>query len=405
MRPIDALLCLALLLASPARAEDSSVDAAGTFGLDRTASLLARPTAPLAATYASDSCGRWDDQFGLRGVNGTVRAAVRIGTDLYVAGIGINQAGGTRVSNIAKWDGTSWTSIGGTTGQLYCLATDGTNLYVGGSFSNIGGVAAENLARWNGSSWSRMWTTNNGSVEALAVRGTDLYAGGNFTSVNGNVAASRIARWNGSTWSTVGAGGNHGLVLRARVGWLHALCRGNLHRARHGARQLHRQVGRHVVVAPGRRAQQPRPCAVRERHRRLRGRRVHDGRRRHGEQDRQVERIELVGARQRRLDQLGRGPRDVRRQSLRGRIVRLAWVAWPRRTSRAGIGAAWSAVGSPALALLGSRNLYDLLVVPGAGGDELLAGGIFESIGGVASRGVACPGTAPRGRPWIKATA
>ncbi|MBK7369186.1 MAG: hypothetical protein IPJ04_15175 [Candidatus Eisenbacteria bacterium] len=206
MRPIDALLCLALLLASPARAQDSSVDAAGTFGLDRTASSLARPAAPLAATYASDSCGRWDDQFGLRGVNGTVRAAVRIGTDLYVAGIGINQAGGTPVSNIAKWDGTSWTSIGGTTGQLYCLATDGTNLYVGGSFSNIGGVAAENLARWNGSSWSRMWTTNNGSVEALAVRGTDLYAGGNFTSVNGNVAASRIARWNGSTWSTVGAG-------------------------------------------------------------------------------------------------------------------------------------------------------------------------------------------------------
>nr|MBP8137198.1 T9SS type A sorting domain-containing protein [Candidatus Eisenbacteria bacterium] len=51
-------------------------------------------------------------------------------------------------------------------------------------------------------------------------------------------------------------------------------------------------------------------------------------------------------------------------------------------------GVAWSAVGSPALGLL-SPGLYDLLVVPGQGGDELLATGYFESIGGVASRGVA----------------
>ena len=118
------LLSTSLATAVFAQEDGQALDATRAFE----PALLSGPrvTTPLAATYANDSCGRWDDQFGLRGVNGIVRAAVRIGTDLYVAGIGINQAGGTPVSNIARWDGTRWTSIGGTPGQLSDLAQSAT---------------------------------------------------------------------------------------------------------------------------------------------------------------------------------------------------------------------------------------------------------------------------------------
>ncbi|MBI5170753.1 MAG: T9SS type A sorting domain-containing protein [Candidatus Eisenbacteria bacterium] len=404
MRPIAALLCFALCFTAPASAQDApavpadppvlSADASSV-RLARSVSAFdpaalehapARAAAPLAASYANDSCGRWDDQFGLRGVNGTVRAVVRIGTDLYVAGIGINQAGGTPVSNIAKWDGTSWTSIGGTTGQLYCLATDGTNLYVGGSFSTIGGVSASNLARWNGTTWSSLWTTSNGGVEALAVRGTDLYVGGNFTSVNGNVAASRIARWNGSTWSTVG-GGLMGSCYALAWGGDTLYAAGNF-------TELGTGPGNYVAkwdgtswsrLGDGLNSRGRALC--------LNGNDVYVGGEFTTAGGVTVNKIAKWNGSS--WSALGSGASANWVEGLAmyggnlyavGSFAGMGGVAAPNIARWDGV--AWSAVGSPALGLT-SPGLYDLLVIPGSGGDELLATGYFESIGGIAARGVA----------------
>ncbi|MCC6650790.1 MAG: T9SS type A sorting domain-containing protein [Candidatus Eisenbacteria bacterium] len=378
------LLSTSLATAVFAQEDGQALDATRAFE----PALLSGPrvTTPLAATYANDSCGRWDDQFGLRGVNGIVRAAVRIGTDLYVAGIGINQAGGTPVSNIARWDGTRWTSIGGTTGQLLCLATDGTSLYVGGSFSNIGGVTAENLARWNGTSWSPIWTTSNGSVEALAVRGTDLYAGGNFTSVNGNVPASRIARWNGSTWSTVGAG-LMGSCYALAWGADTLYAAGNFTEAGTGP-------GNYVAKFDGTSwSRMGDGLSGRGRAICVNGDDVYVGGEFTTAGGITVNKIARWNGSS--WSALGTGASTNWVEGLAmyagnlyavGSFAAMGGVAAPNIARWDGV--AWSAVGAPAVAVT-SPNVYDLLVVPGAGGDELLAAGTFEAIGGVATRGVA----------------
>jgi len=85
----------------------------------------------------------------------------------------------------------------------------GPALYAGGEFSTAGGVAAMRIARWNGSSWSSLGSGISRAVNALAVyddgAGPALYAGGYFTAADG-VAANRIAKWDGSSWSALGSG-------------------------------------------------------------------------------------------------------------------------------------------------------------------------------------------------------
>jgi hypothetical protein len=82
---------------------------------------------------------------------------------------------------------------------VYALAVSGSDLYVGGRFTTAGNAAANYIAKWNGSSWSTLGSGLSSppeiwvSVSALAVSGSDLYVGGAFTTAGGKVSAN-IAR-------------------------------------------------------------------------------------------------------------------------------------------------------------------------------------------------------------------
>jgi len=142
------------------------------------------------------------------------------GPALYVGGY-FNEAGDASAHSIARWDGTTWSALGdGIDGVLfqptvYALEAfddgSGPALYAGGFFSTAGGVASEGIARWDGSTWSSV----GGGVNAFAYvtsfevfddgNGPALYAGGGF-SLAGGVPASNIARWDGVGWSALGSG-------------------------------------------------------------------------------------------------------------------------------------------------------------------------------------------------------
>jgi hypothetical protein len=149
---------------------------------------------------------------------GPVYALAVSGGILYAGGSFTN-AGGIAATNIAKWDGTNWSALGsGTDGRISALAVSGSALYAGGNFTTAGSIAATNIAKWDGNSWSALGSGMDGGISALAVSGSELYAGGNFTTAGGN-AATNIAQWDGNSWSALDSGVDGGISALAVSGY------------------------------------------------------------------------------------------------------------------------------------------------------------------------------------------
>jgi hypothetical protein len=135
------------------------------------------------------------------------------GPALHVGGL-FRPSVGSPFNYIAKWDGGSWADVGGGLNERVNKLTvfddgRGLALYVGGEFGAAGGVAARYIARWNGTAWEALGGGLNRGVGAMTVHddgsGPALYVGGGFT-LAGDIAASAIARWDGKQWASLAAG-------------------------------------------------------------------------------------------------------------------------------------------------------------------------------------------------------
>jgi hypothetical protein len=145
------------------------------------------------------------------------------GAALYTGGT-FTTAGGVAANSIAEWNGSSWSALGGGIGPRNALTSvqtltvfddgGGAALYAGGNFATASGVVANSVAKWNGSSWSSLGSGMNNIVEALTVfddgSGPALFAAGVFWTAGG-VDVNRNAKWNGSSWSVLGQGLNSGV--------------------------------------------------------------------------------------------------------------------------------------------------------------------------------------------------
>ncbi|HSH15326.1 MAG TPA: ATP-dependent metallopeptidase FtsH/Yme1/Tma family protein, partial [Verrucomicrobiae bacterium] len=120
---------------------------------------------------------QWDDRFGPWGVFGTV-GVIAMGTNEMIIGGNFTHAGAIPASNIARWNGRTWSALGsGLNSNVLAIAISGSNVYVGGPFTTAGGRPANRIARWDGQDWSPLGGGFNDEVRALAVSGNDLYAG------------------------------------------------------------------------------------------------------------------------------------------------------------------------------------------------------------------------------------
>ena len=139
-------------------------------------------------------------------LNGKVETVVISGTDVYVGGSFTNAGNTPGADYIAKWDGTQWSALlsgtAGLTGTVHAIALQGNDVYVGGAFQNAGGnSSAKYLARWDGSKWTGLLSGTDGvgvndTVYTIAFSGTSqLFVGGAFTSTT-PVSLTHIAKAN-----------------------------------------------------------------------------------------------------------------------------------------------------------------------------------------------------------------
>jgi len=167
-------------------------------------------------TSGAQFTGCWDDGFGLppegQGLNNRVHCIATNGSDVWVGGL-FNQAGDVFSKAIVKWDGSSWSALGnGMNAYVYDIASNSSWVYAGGSFTIAGWTNANRIARWNGSDWYSLGSgVGTGypyahASHAIAMNGSTVYVGGFFQTAGGN-PANNIASWYAS-WSALGSGVN-----------------------------------------------------------------------------------------------------------------------------------------------------------------------------------------------------
>lgn len=170
----------------------------------------------LPGATGESNVARWDgaswsqigDGVGTFGLSFYARvntAAVTPSGELFVAGQ-IQRAGSAEVANVATWNGSQWRAVGsGLTGNVRAIQPmpDGSAV-VAGDFT--GPTQPEFLARWDGVSLQPLGAGLPGDVGdlALAPDGT-LYAAGRFATAGG-APAGGVARWDGAAWSPLGSG-------------------------------------------------------------------------------------------------------------------------------------------------------------------------------------------------------
>ena len=136
----------------------------------------------------------------------------------YIGGDFNDVADITGLDYIAKWTGSSWTSVGNTgdfNNDVRSIVFDQNNEgpYVGGNFTNVAGITGlDRLAKWTGSSWTSVGNTGDFNNEVRSIvfdqNNEGPYVGGNFTNVAGITGLDRLAKWTGSSWTSVGNTGD-----------------------------------------------------------------------------------------------------------------------------------------------------------------------------------------------------
>jgi hypothetical protein len=128
--------------------------------------------------------------------------------NLYAGG-GFTAAGGTPANYVAKWDGSTWQSLGsGAENTVYALYIDtANNLYRGGVFNNLNQEEAKGLAEWMIAGDTAKYTVSvsNNPLEGGTVTGGGIFEADASVTVTATPASGyRFVNWteNGAEVST-----------------------------------------------------------------------------------------------------------------------------------------------------------------------------------------------------------
>ena len=91
--------------------------------------------------------------------------------------------------------------------EVNALTTWNGSLIAGGTFYGVQGHPSTSLASWDGTSWTRLGPDFGGAVYALTEWNGKLVVGGGFLHINGDTIRN-VGVWDGSKWSPLGSGMN-----------------------------------------------------------------------------------------------------------------------------------------------------------------------------------------------------
>lgn len=148
-----------------------------------------------------------------------VRCLSRLPNGDLVAGGVFTQAGNVAANQVARWDGASWSAMGAGLGHpfpadepVFTLQATASGDVLGGGRFRSSDRTTDQVARWNGSTWTSLRTGTGGSIfDVTGTANGALIAVGDFTNVEG-VAAHRIAVHSAGTWQPLGGGIDDGAV-------------------------------------------------------------------------------------------------------------------------------------------------------------------------------------------------
>jgi trimeric autotransporter adhesin len=150
-----------------------------------------------------------------------VKDICAVGKDIYVCGDfsyvnkGKNDEG-IEAYQIAKWNGTTWSALAPKTvdRQIYALATDGKDLFIGGNFKRINDETDTSaIAKWNGKKFVAMGGEFDRYIWSMVFVGSKLYVGGYFNEF-GDDSCKNVAVYEAGKWKEAGNGGLSGSVKR-----------------------------------------------------------------------------------------------------------------------------------------------------------------------------------------------
>ena len=145
------------------------------------------------------------------GPSGAVKSLAGYDSVLVVGG-NFATAGGIDVHSIAGWDGSNWSPLGSGfrgldlsgypfTPDVKALVEYEGELIAAGDFTEAGGVRATNVARWNGAEWDSLGNPPT-VVFTTCIHEGNLFIGAGF--------GPEVAYWDGEAWESLGSGVNPG---------------------------------------------------------------------------------------------------------------------------------------------------------------------------------------------------
>jgi len=140
------------------------------------------------------------------GIIGNVASMCVFRGDLYAAGSFRTTSGGNPLTRIARWNGASWLPVGAGIGPVNSgsfivssMRVFNDRLVVSGSFTEASGVPVSNVASWDGTSWSAMGSLPIFSGSLFVHRGA-LFGARSMRE------SQSLWKWTGSEWIQIAPG-------------------------------------------------------------------------------------------------------------------------------------------------------------------------------------------------------